>query len=156
MIQVANLRPVPVKLFKGTKVGIFTPRNKVMLVEDKDTVLPGGLPSFSSLPQIDMSPDLSKPQQTQLQCLLEEFADLFALDGLGRTSLVRHSIHTERPPIKQPMRRLPVCSREVFRQEISRMLDRGVIRCSTSPWSSQVVLVRKKDGHGGSASIFGH
>ena len=48
-IQVANLRPVPVNLFKGIKVGTFISRNKVMLVEDRDTVIPVGLPSSSSL-----------------------------------------------------------------------------------------------------------
>ena len=67
-----------------------------MLVEDRDTVMPLGLPSFSSAPQIDISPTLSKPQLNQLQGLLVEFADLFATDGLGRTSVVMQTCNPHR------------------------------------------------------------
>ena len=41
---------------------------------------------------------------------------------------------------------LPQSMRGVVDQEVQAMLKQGVIRPSTSPWSSPVVLVRKKDG----------
>ena len=44
------------------------------------------------------------------------------------------------------MRRLPVCCKEVVQWEVSKMLENGVIRRSTSPWSSPIVLVQKRDG----------
>ena len=44
------------------------------------------------------------------------------------------------------MRRQPLGKREAERAEVEKMLKRGVIEPSNSPWSSSVVLVTKKDG----------
>ncbi|KRX12461.1 Retrovirus-related Pol polyprotein from transposon 17.6, partial [Trichinella nelsoni] len=68
-------------------------------------------------------------------------------DDLGRTSLVTHRIETgEARPIKQPPRRLPVAQRSVMERLVGQMLESGVIEPASGPWSSPVVLVRKKDG----------
>ena len=49
-------------------------------------------------------------------------------------------------PIKQrPYRTSPECKREIGRQ-VREMLQKGIIQESVSPWSSPVVLVKKKDG----------
>ena len=81
--------------------------------------------------------------------LLTRFQDVFAksVDDLGRTDRVLHQINTgTAAPIRQPPRRLPLGKREIEKQEISKLLQRGVIEPSQSPWSSPVVLVTKKDG----------
>ena len=49
-------------------------------------------------------------------------------------------------PIRQPARRIPIGKRDVERQEVEKMLQRGIIEPSNSPWSSPIVLVSKKDG----------
>ena len=36
--------------------------------------------------------------------------------------------------------------RRMIREEIHKLLDRGVIRPSTSPWAAQCLCVMKKDG----------
>ena len=76
------------------------------------------------------------------------YKDLFTLKGdpLGHTDRVKHVIQTEGPPIRQPIRRLPEALKEVVDTETHRMLEEGVIKESSSPWSSPVVMVRKKDG----------
>ena len=65
---------------------------------------------------------------------------------MGRTQIVKHSITTEGLPVRQPVRRVPQALKEVIDTEVSKMLEQGVVKPSSSPWSSPVVLVKKKDG----------
>ncbi|KRY54980.1 Retrovirus-related Pol polyprotein from transposon 17.6 [Trichinella britovi] len=66
---------------------------------------------------------------------------------LGRTSLVKHLIETGgAQPVMLPPRRLPQAQREVVDRLIREMLHAGVIEPASGPWSSPVVMVRKKDG----------
>ena len=92
---------------------------------------------------------LEETRRSEVAALLTEFSDVFACsaDNLGRTSTVKHEIHTnESKPIRQNPRRLPISQRAVAEAEIENMLKRGVIEPSSSPWASPIVLVRKKDG----------
>ena len=41
---------------------------------------------------------------------------------------------------------LPYAMREELRNEVDSMLELGVVRSSTSPCTSSVVMVKKKDG----------
>lgn len=102
--------------------------------------------STPSLPDVPTS--LSPTQQEQLQKLLQQFRDVFSqhLTAIGRTHLVTHQIHTHGPPIRQPAQwKYPIQQQEDD-QHIQQMLYSGITRPSTSPWSSLVVLVQKKDG----------
>ena len=66
---------------------------------------------------------------------------------LGKTGIVRHGIKTnDRPPVKQPLRRIPVHMKQEVDQHIDDLLERDVIEPSVSPWSAGVVLAKKKDG----------
>ena len=95
------------------------------------------------------SHELDARSQARLAILLGKYQDAFSLaeDDNGRTSLARHTIDVgDARPIKQAPRPVPLASREVASQEVQRMLRQGVIEPSNSPWSSPVVLVKKKDG----------
>ena len=62
-------------------------------------------PIESTLRAVDLSQcNLSPAQKQRLLDLLHDYGDLFAIDGgpLRRTSLVKHAIHTEGQPIRQP------------------------------------------------------
>lgn len=48
--------------------------------------------------------------------------------------------------MKQPPRRVPIALTNEERDAILNLKERGIIRSSTSPWSSPLVLVRKKNG----------
>ena len=92
---------------------------------------------------------LSPRERTQLAELIREFRDVFLEPGgtLGRTSVVRHKIETgDARPIKQAVRRAPVHQQAMVEEEVDKMKKSGVIRESESPWSSPIVLVKKKDG----------
>ena len=66
---------------------------------------------------------------------------------VGRTNLVEHNIETsEHPPIKQPPRRIPFSLRPKVETLVQEMLSQGVVKESSSPWASPIVLVSKPDG----------
>ncbi|KAA3678006.1 uncharacterized protein DEA37_0008956 [Paragonimus westermani] len=81
--------------------------------------------------------------------VIEKHRAIFWWEGQppGRTHFVRHRIDTgEAHPIRQAARRLPVHLQGQVEQLLTDMLEKGIIRPSTSPWASPVVLVKKKDG----------
>ena len=91
---------------------------------------------------------LCETEKKQLADLIE-YKDVFAKSSsdLGRCDRIQHAINTgSAVPVCQPARRLPFGKREAEQEEIAKMLDRGVIEPSNSPWISPVVLVTKKDG----------
>ena len=92
---------------------------------------------------------LSQQEKDQLFTVLLEFEDVFS-DGpgdLGRTAKIKHEINTgDAKPMRQQVRRIPQVRREEASKLLGEMLKKKVIRPSTSPWASPIVLVRKKDG----------
>ena len=65
----------------------------------------------------------------------------------GTTSLVEHKIEMlEDRPIRCKSYPIPYNLRESLRNDIEKMIEMGVIRKSDSPYSSPIVIVRKKDG----------
>ena len=88
-------------------------------------------------------------ERSQLARVLTDFAGVFATssDDLGHTSLVTHKINTgSSQPIRQPTRRLSLHKRAEADTLLKDMLKKGVIEPSLSPWTSPIVLVKKKDG----------
>ena len=66
--------------------------------------------------------------------------------SLGRYKLVKHSINVEgRGPLKDPPRRVPMAQREIVEKELDKMLKNDIIEPSSSPWSANLLLIRKKD-----------
>ena len=81
--------------------------------------------------------------------LIQKYNDIFSKSDtdIGYTSLVKHRIDlTDDTPFKQRHRRIPPSMLEEVRNHLQQLLSAGIIRRSHSPWSSNVVLVRKKDG----------
>ena len=92
---------------------------------------------------IDSSLDTAEKDKTTK---LLEFSDVFS-EELGLIDVTKHTVNTgDHPPIKQRPRRLPYVYRDEANQHIRDILAQNIIRPSSSPWSSPIVLVRKKDG----------
>ena len=92
---------------------------------------------------------LDPTQLKKLKSLIAECSDIFALDDseLGCTGLVQHEIDTnEHHPIKQQPYRTPFTQRAKISQMIDDMEKQGVVKPSSSPWASPIILVPKKDG----------
>ena len=98
---------------------------------------------------LDKTSILDAPDKEALRTLLVKYQTAFAVPGepVGRTDKVLHHIDTgDSEPFKIPYRRLPLAKKVVAEKEIAKMLERDVIVPSTSPWSSPVCMVTKKDG----------
>jgi hypothetical protein len=92
--------------------------------------------------------NLSDEEFQKLEKLIADYDDIFAVDceDHGRTNKVYHRIDTgDARPIRQP-RRVPLAKQAEVRDMIDDIQRRGVIEESDSPWSSPVILVRKKNG----------
>lgn len=91
---------------------------------------------------------LEKDHMKSLLKLLREYEDMFSKSSsdIGRTVVVKHNINTGfEPVIKQNLRRIPMHKKQEVKELLNDMLEREVIRTSNSPWSSPIVLVKKKD-----------
>ena len=148
ILQVMNTSPTPLTIYKGMKLATATLRHNILSISEmgphvcensmNSTVLPDG---------IDLS-HLSPSEQTELTELLVNYSHVFSQGRIptGHTSVVKHSIPTSGAPIRQPLRRLPQALKSTVSDETHYMLDNKIIRPSSSPWCSPVVMVRKKDG----------
>ena len=144
----------PVTLFKGANLGTSTSTDKDLQVFSLDTEPPKpdqlkDTTSDEHVP-LDLSEsDMTEEQKKQLQQLENEYRDIFALSPqeLGRTNLVQHTIHTgDAPPIRMRPYRVPEAQKKRIEKCIDDMLEQDIIRPTTSPWASPVVLVKKPDG----------
>jgi hypothetical protein len=92
--------------------------------------------------------NLDVSERQQLANLLNQYHEAFALDmsELGCFNGVQHSVHTydEIPCSARPYRHPPHVQADIRRQT-QEMLRDGVIDESTSPWSSPVVMVKRKN-----------
>ena len=93
--------------------------------------------------------NLDAEQQQKLKQLLCDYPDVFARHDfdLGTVTAIQHNVDTgTAKPIKQRMRRTPVCFANEEEELLKKMLDAGVIQESVSDWASSPVLIRKRDG----------
>ena len=93
-------------------------------------------------------PSLTSEQKNKVQKTLLKWKDVFAFSPmeLGTAKGVKHRIKlTDDVPFKERPRRIPPGMYEEVKCHLRDMLACGAIRPSSSPYSSGVVLVRKKD-----------
>jgi len=99
---------------------------------------------------IDLSKSkLTKSQQDDLRKLLVEFYRVWAVDNLNphRTHVMEFTINTgNATPIHARAYRVSAKENAYIAEQVRQMLKNGIIRPSTSAWSSPVVLAPKADG----------
>ena len=87
--------------------------------------------------------------QGDIQKLLEEFEDVFKEPtALPPHRSMDHAIHLmpNSTPVNVKPYRYPYFQKNEIERQVEDMLKSGIIRPSTSPFSSPVLLVKKKDG----------
>ena len=150
ILQVTNTSPTPLTVYKGMKLGTATPGYSILSISDADPLMgEHSMDTTATLPDgIDLS-HLTPSEQAELSKLLVSYSCVFSQGRIptGHTSVVKHTIPTSTAPIHQPLCRLPQALKSTVSDEIHHMLDNNVIRPSSSPWCSPVVIVRKKDSN---------
>lgn len=92
---------------------------------------------------------LAEQEQCQIRSLLQKYSGVFsAHEGdIGCTKLISHDIPLmDDVPVRQRYRRIPPSEYEAAKAHIHQLLEAQVIRESSSPFASPIVLVKKKDG----------
>ena len=107
----------------------------------------GLLEELASL--VTQASHLTWPQRNHMVKILKDNEDRFMIKGqnLSQTDSVEHVIPTgDSKPFRIPPRKLPPSQRDTVSEELDKMLKDGFITPADGPWSSPIVLVKKKDG----------
>lgn len=157
LIPVVNVGVTDVNLYPRTVMGTL---DRVRAIS-----LPSGIAEVSSMSvrvssqstspsivdqikAIDLS-GLLPEECNAARSLLLNHASVFSSNDhdLGCTNLISHDIPLlDDVPIRQRHRRIPPSEYEMVKDHINQLLQAQVIRESSSPYASPIVLVRKKDG----------
>lgn len=90
---------------------------------------------------------LNPEERANLEALCARYADVFYIEGeaLTFTNKIKHHIRTtDEIPIYTKSYRYPYIHRKEVQDQISKMLEQGIIRPSESAWSSPIWVVPKK------------
>ena len=99
-----------------------------------------------SMKDVRINPHLKKYEREQIERILDKYANVIT-NTPGKSTVVAHSIelNTEKPICLRPYP-IPFSAKQEIIKEIRQMEGEGIIEKSTSPYSSPIVLVKKKDG----------
>lgn len=67
-------------------------------------------------------------------------------NGMGKVNLLEHEIIVEGPPIKQRYYPVSPVLQKHIDDQLNDMLKQGIVEKSNSPWSSPIIMMKKKDG----------
>ena len=116
-------------------------QQRVKKEEERTEDLPPGI----TLDGADLTPE----QTEKLRTFLLKWKNVFStgVTDLGNCDLVKHEINlSDETPFKEPHRRIPPALFQEVMENLKEMLAADAIRPSQSPFTSNVVVVRKKDG----------
>ncbi|UYV81480.1 hypothetical protein LAZ67_20001324, partial [Cordylochernes scorpioides] len=98
--------------------------------------------------KFDINPELSDSKKIDVLDVLYRYRELFSEEWNKAADIEPYHIklkaNTE--PIRQKAYRRSPKERDIIEEQVKEMCEKGVIRKSTSPWASPVVLVKKSDG----------
>ena len=148
-------------LGKLTPVEIVDPATEVEAGSEAAPAHPDAVPVFAFEtesaphpdvidPLLDQLPDgLTANQRFRVEQLLRSYDDVFSKGefDMGRTHLAEHYIDTgDSRPIRQGLRRHPIAHLEEIDRQVDELVTHDYVEPAASPWASNVLLVRKKDG----------
>ena len=91
---------------------------------------------------------LTQDDRRHIEPVLLKYAHIFhdeESNDFKETKVVEHQIIVgDTAPIRRPPYRTPYALRQEMQDQVQKMLDKGIIRESNSPWSAPAILVPKK------------
>ncbi|CAG9789601.1 unnamed protein product [Diatraea saccharalis] len=99
--------------------------------------------------EINCSDLLNEPQRQELKNLLNNYNDCFSenLQDLGFTTMIEMEIRlTDSDPIVYRPYRMSLNEKTHVREMVQEMIDANIVRESSSPYASPILLVKKKTG----------
>jgi transposase InsO family protein/predicted aspartyl protease len=148
-VRLINVNEAPVHLKKGSVVAELQPAS--LLTSEFELCDSSGAELHPTLEELVNQIDPSVPESIvcRLRALVGRHRGAFSTGptDLGRTDIVVHSIDTNgAQPFHQPLRRHPTAYRAAIEEQLTELLDQGVVEPCQSPYASNLVLMRKKDG----------
>ena len=133
----------------GAVVGTVTPiqETEIHALDELASKTEEAEEETEETPPASVSAPLSPDQEGKFEKLLEKKPHLFAEKDieLGSTGVKKCAMKTtEAYPMCQKASRIPFMKRPQVEKHVHSMLEAGVIRPSTSPWASPIVLVPKR------------
>ncbi|MDZ7612307.1 MAG: RNase H-like domain-containing protein [Flavobacteriaceae bacterium] len=149
LVRVMNITKEPIQLVPGTVISSLEAVNPVAV--DRETRTEEIQERVDVLRSLADQADAEVPGELRdrLYQLLVKYQQAFSFheNDLGRTGVLRHSIDTgDARPVRQALRRQPPAHQLAIKEHVASMLAQGVIEPAQSPWASNIVIVRKKDG----------
>ena len=151
-IRVLNVSDDSKKLFQNTRLGWLTQlaieSDAAVSQADLLCSMKANFKSQSDFLQKVKIGDTEEGCTESLKKLLWEFSDVFSESkrDLGCSGIKHEIITNNHPPIALKQRRIPLALEAEVDRQVKQMLDDGIIRESTSPWSFPLVVVRKPNG----------
>lgn len=138
-VRVFNPGHEPVTLYKNTLVTECVEVDVMKEGEKRSRQMkevPGrDLPEHLKSMYLESGEEFSEAERQQLKelCEHEEVFSAHDLD-MGRTGMIKHRIDTkDAHPVKQRLRRVPIHMKGVVKNEIQKLMDRGLIESSINP-----------------------
>ena len=139
ILQTASAEPTVDIINVSSEEVVILPKNAAAATSTADNLAT----------RIGISDTISSEQRAQVMALLEKHSTVFSRDenDVGCFEAVKHRIiTTDDVPVRLPHRRIPPQHWDEVREYLRTYTERGLIRESSSPYASAVVLVRKSDG----------
>lgn len=99
---------------------------------------------------IDLSSvNISSNERAQLQALIDEYHDVFSKNAYDLGSSKTDPVHiytTTEVPVRSRAYRTPVRYQAELEKHINSLIQSGRIVESNTPWTSPIVLIKKKNG----------